>query len=739
MARGLTGWFTRLVLLGFTSFALIPVPSQAQAPAANAAAISGQVSAPLGSLAVSAQVRICPITASLAPCTPTAQLFTNSALTVALPNPISTDQYGNYKAFVAAGLYLVQVTVTPGLGPTYTYYVSAGSSNSGGGSSPPAYSVQFASPTAGQFASDPTIFINPTQHIFEAPEVFVPGTGTGLIGIAGSGSGNFVNQTVDANTAGWTFTWPTTQPTSPGTNCIVAPAPLSGTIAVASWQSCILAGQFLPLSGGTLTGPLVGTSANFQTTNTVVNAALDPTAGDIGAKINHAISACPTSNGNAQCQIYVPAGLYPYTTTISLPLGTFGTLGLTLDPGAILQYTGAGDAVLTRITSNPTIANLIIQGGTILGNSSATAGIHLKPSQKITIRNVAILEFLNGDAIYNEGANAINIYDNDLQNNQNGVHLVSTFCNAATPVVCSTAFSAGQAFSSNAVHIFQNNITVNSHWGIWDEWNGLAGATGSLNNHFLDNDLELNGFGAGNGNFGAVFVMKSVGDVIANNYFEGSPREVVLGQLTGGAGDFFAASGPIVRDNYFTTSPPISGRSQSFNIELQNVTDTLIEGNSEQGSPGIGPGTNCFINASTNGETRTVISRNAIFQNSGAGSGNAICVNGAGSFALAGAGSFTIQNPAYLSQIEFQGFNVNQAVTSESIAVAGLSGTGSCDIRPIASNSTAAANGLTTILAGTTKLTGLSTGAVSITHPSGQAISVDLYCALGPFNGYGTP
>src|SRR5271168_2663953 len=110
-ADRLTGWFTRLVfsattmsILASLSSLLSSIPAQAQAPASNAAAISGQVSTSTGQPAVSAQVRVCPITAQGAPCVPLATLFTNSALTVQTQNPLATDQFGNYKAFVAAGL-----------------------------------------------------------------------------------------------------------------------------------------------------------------------------------------------------------------------------------------------------------------------------------------------------------------------------------------------------------------------------------------------------------------------------------------------------------------------------------------------------------------------------------------------------------------------------------------------------------------------------------------------------------
>ena len=70
------------------------------------------------------------------------------------------------------------------------------------------------------------------------------------------------------------------------------------------------------------------------------------------------------------------------------------------------------------------------------------------------------------------------------------------------------------------------------------------GLTEALNNLYMGNDFEENGGGA-------IYLTRSRGTVIDANYFEGSPREVVLGMPNGGSG--YRAYGPVVRDNYFTT------------------------------------------------------------------------------------------------------------------------------------------------------------------------------------------
>ena len=93
-------------------------------------AISGQVVQPAppagtGGPAPSATVRVCPVSGSGLPCSPLASLFSDSALTQALPNPYTTDQYGNYSFYLTAGFYIVQVGATPTV--TYNYPVVAAS------------------------------------------------------------------------------------------------------------------------------------------------------------------------------------------------------------------------------------------------------------------------------------------------------------------------------------------------------------------------------------------------------------------------------------------------------------------------------------------------------------------------------------------------------------------------------------------------------------------------------------
>ncbi|HEY6466072.1 MAG TPA: glycosyl hydrolase family 28-related protein [Candidatus Acidoferrales bacterium] len=68
---------------------------------------------PSGHPVAGATVRICQPTATGAPCSPLATLYTDATLTTTAPNPLKTDGIGNYHFYAPAGRYLIQIT-----GPT---------------------------------------------------------------------------------------------------------------------------------------------------------------------------------------------------------------------------------------------------------------------------------------------------------------------------------------------------------------------------------------------------------------------------------------------------------------------------------------------------------------------------------------------------------------------------------------------------------------------------------------------
>src|SRR5260370_21002727 len=62
-----------------------------------------------------ATIRVCTMPAAGQPCTPLAQIYSDSALTQALANPTTTDGLGNYFFYAAPGKYMIEVS-----GPSIT-------------------------------------------------------------------------------------------------------------------------------------------------------------------------------------------------------------------------------------------------------------------------------------------------------------------------------------------------------------------------------------------------------------------------------------------------------------------------------------------------------------------------------------------------------------------------------------------------------------------------------------------
>lgn len=112
------------IIVGLLS-ALASVPAIAQV-----SAISGQAISQYGSPVPYASVRVCSITSSGFPCTPTVNLYSDYQMTQPLSNPTTADQYGNYTVYAATlaspNLFLVQVTAGTSL--TYNYVIAGNSS-----------------------------------------------------------------------------------------------------------------------------------------------------------------------------------------------------------------------------------------------------------------------------------------------------------------------------------------------------------------------------------------------------------------------------------------------------------------------------------------------------------------------------------------------------------------------------------------------------------------------------------
>lgn len=447
------------------------------------------------------------------------------------------------------------------------------------------------------------------------------------------------------------------------------------------------------------------------TMNSVVNANLQP-GSDIGAKITNALTACAQ-----QCTIYIPAGAYSFSTPIVLPLVTFSNYNLIADQGAVLTYTGTGDMIQAPVSVTPNVSNWKISGGHWIGNAGATSGVHILPTNAASITGMLITGFTNGPGIWIDGANGVAIYDNTVQGNQIGVKLSPTFCNGAT---CGTGVT-GSAFTPNNVNIQFNRITNNTQWGIISTDPVTAGLTGALNDVIFGNDLELNG--SAGPTFGAVNFGRSHGLIIDSNYYEGSPREIVLGIPGGSDGNqfrFFASQGPQIVNNFFTDVI-----ATPYDIELQDTADAQISGNtSNQVSQNS---SNCSINTLANsganiGETGTYVGKNHWEHYSGMG--NLLCIAGSPVPTFIGAGSYSITNSNYQAYIA--DYNLLQANTSSETVALQFVNTGS-QCWPVPFNSAAAANIASAYLTA-------GTASVTFFHTASTTARWSIECNNGPYN-----
>lgn len=309
-----------------------------------------------------------------------------------------------------------------------------------------------------------------------------------------------------------------------------------------------------------------------------VRNAIQSLGADVGEKINAAFADC----GSRPCTVFVPAGDYHYKTPIVIPALQSPTLRM--DSGAHLYYDGDGRAVSTSRRTG----RVFMRGGHIIGNPAAKVGILLMPeTQGVFIDEVDVKGFSGGDGILDIGTNVVKITNAQVRDNLYGVHLMGA-----------------PGYASNNVTITGSTIVGSSRWGIVDgdvtqfpaNWmgTGLGPGTSSpeLGNAFLGNDLEINGRDP-SGRYGAVLEALTYKSVFSGNYFEGSPRNMVLGCLNGPDPVYqrlYSVKGPncgtsvstTVRDNYFTAGAAIE-------VELYTAVDAVIDANAELGS-----GSNCF-------------------------------------------------------------------------------------------------------------------------------------------------
>jgi hypothetical protein len=286
-----------------------------------------------------------------------------------------------------------------------------------------------------------------------------------------------------------------------------------------------------------LDGPLSGQTGTFVNMNGAVNATTFP-GGDLGVQVNNALATCTDA---APCHVFIPPGVYSYSTTITLPSMQQG-LDFTCDRLATLTFTGTGDALRTSVAVNGggNQGGMLIDGGCkIAGSAAANSGLHIRAGQNIAVTGATFSGFTNGDGIWVDGANVVSIDKVTSKGNQNGIHLTGNTCNGAN--VCTwdrnssgAWFSSGaggtSAFAPNAIKVYRSQFSSNSHWGaIVDDVVGGSVSAGFAN-AFIDDTFESNGSG---GQYGGALIGLATATRFQGNYFEGNVNGIMEGCVGG--------------------------------------------------------------------------------------------------------------------------------------------------------------------------------------------------------------
>lgn len=347
----------------------------------------------------------------------------------------------------------------------------------------------------------------------------------------------------------------------------------------------------LSVTGNLNMGGLTVASLFATTENGSVNAALFA-GSDIGAKAMAAFSTCSNA---VPCHVFIPPGNYSYSTPILLPKRTNGN-ELTIDRNAVMTYTGTGDAIGTQPLAGNIGGTMIDGGGVIVGTAAANSGIHIRPGQAYTIKDVAVRSFTSGDGIWIDGANVVKITGVTSAFNLNGLHVTGNTCNAAgqctwdinsSHVWVNSGVSGVGGYAPNALSAHDNRFIQNIHWGIL-EGDVIGGSvSAAFGNHYYDNDMEVNG--TGGSNYGAALTGFTSGSTFGpSNYFEASPRGIVIGCVNGDPGvsvptgytsQFCGTAGKTTVTGNFFNDPSTTSEVMLLHAASPSVIENVVSSN----------------------------------------------------------------------------------------------------------------------------------------------------------------
>ena len=312
------------------------------------------------------------------------------------------------------------------------------------------------------------------------------------------------------------------------------------------------------LTGCAMTGPFAGPSINGTTTNSVVNAALEPGA-DIGAKVSFAFAHCPRV-----CEVDIPAspsGGYRYSTPIRIPVGTLTTAWLKGQGAGVTQliFTGTGDAIAALSLTGNAQSGLKISdlSVTCVGCAAGSNGLHLEGFNGGLVENIHVTGF-PADCVFNQGENAVEFISDYWSSCLNGIH------NKGVTI-------GGRDYSPNALHFIGGEVAYNTQYGVYEQ--ATAGLPPNENNVYLGIDFEVNGTAAASN--AQMFIQSADSDLIESNYMEPSPgskglASIVLGDSTD------TANGTVVVGNFI-------GTDGSETVNDFNSLGTYVAGNTEDG------------------------------------------------------------------------------------------------------------------------------------------------------------
>lgn len=194
---------------------------------------------------------------------------------------------------------------------------------------------------------------------------------------------------------------------------------------------------------------------------------------DIFAGVNAAFVHC----GNS-CLVAIPSGTYKTSTTLNYPATTNGTLGLWIQEGAVINYTGQAYAIFVDGRGTSSLNLNIFGKGKIIGTEVGLAGIFLSRFSRGKIEGITVEDFTNGAGILNMGANTLEISDVQLSSNKYGFRNVGS----------------GDGYGPNGISMHDSLINRNTTWGIFEDASGMVGGTGlALGNSYTHVILESNG------------------------------------------------------------------------------------------------------------------------------------------------------------------------------------------------------------------------------------------------------